>query len=198
MASILISADEIKKEIPGYIPERSGEFHEESVKMADRRFDECLKTTDYKKIILMSGGPASGKTEFVSEYLMDKDYLIYDGILPTETGAKIKIEHIKKAGKDVSIYAVWPESFKQAYTAFLNRDRKFNDAHFYQKHASARRTLLWVAKNLPSVEIKLYKNAYIQEELAFTELEFLSRSDLVAYLRENQYNEEDIIKEVTE
>lgn len=194
MSSILISADDIKKEIPGYVPERSGEFHELSAKMADRRFDECLKSSDYQKVILMSGGPASGKTEFVSEYLMDKNFLIYDGILPTEKGAKIKIEHASKAGKEVSIYAVWPGDLKQAYAAFLNRDRKFNDAHFYEKHASARKTLLWIAENKPKIEIRLYKNLYVEDELTFTELEFFSRDQLVAYLKDNQYNKEDIVK----
>ena len=194
MVSILVSADDIKKELTGYRPEKAGEFHSESAKLADKRFDELLKKVDLKTVILMSGGPASGKTEFVSEYLMEQDCLIYDGILPTENGAKIKIDHIKKTGKDIRICAVWPEDLRQAYVAFLHRDRKFSDEHFFEKHASARKTLLRIAVDYEDVEIKLYKSAYLEEDLYFTEEKFDTRASLVAYLDDNQYNKEDIIK----
>lgn len=198
MVSVLISADDIKKELLGYTPGRSEEFHEKSAHLADKRFDECLKSTKIDRIILMSGGPASGKTEFVSEYLTDKDVVIFDGVLPTVGGAEIKINHIKKAGKKVSVYAIWPEDFKQAYLAFLNRDRKFSDEYFYSKHASSRKTLLWIAQNYPEIEIRLFKNAYLSGDLRFAEVKFDAKEDLVDFLAENQYNKEDIIKLVTE
>src|SRR3989344_931836 len=194
----LISADDIKTELPGYDPEHAGEFHEASAKLADKRFEEFLKTTPYKPVILMSGGPASGKTEFVSEYLMDKDFLIFDGILPTEHGASIKIDRIKKAGKIPMIYAVWPQDLRQAYVAFLHRDRKYSDEHFYTKHASARKTLLSIAQNYPDVKIKIYKNAYLEYDLSFTEIQFDTRNDLIAFLEDNQYSKEEIIKLVTQ
>ena len=196
--AILISADDIKTELPGYDPEHAGELHAASAKLADKRFEECLKTTPYKIIILMSGGPASGKTEFVSEYLMDRDVLIFDGILPTEQGAKIKIDRIKKAGKTPMVYAVWPQDLRQAYVAFLHRDRKYSDEHFYTKHASARKTLLSIAQNYPDVKIKIYKNAYLEDDLSFTEIQFDTRNDLIAFLEDNQYSKEEIIKLVTQ
>ena len=145
----------------------------------------------------MSGGPASGKTEFVSEYLFDRDALVFDGILPTENGAKIKIEHIRKSKKRVNIYAVWPEDMKAAYVAFLNRDRKFSDRHFYEKHASARRVLLWLVNTYADIEVRLFKSTYIQNDLRFTEVLPLQRQPLVAYIKENQYHEDDIIKIVS-
>lgn len=197
MVAILISADDIKKEIEGYSPDRAGEFHERSARLADKRFDELLKSAEYKMVVLMSGGPASGKTEFMTEYLLDEDYLIFDGILPTEQGAKIKIDHIQKAGKDVRICAVWPEDLRQAYVAFLHRDRKFSDEHFFTKHATARKTLLWIAESYPEVQVKLYKSDYLDGDLYFTEVRFDTRDDLVAYLSDNQYNKEEIIKLVT-
>jgi len=40
--AILISADDIKKEIEGYSPEKAGEFHEQSARLADKRFDQIL------------------------------------------------------------------------------------------------------------------------------------------------------------
>lgn len=146
----------------------------------------------------MSGGPASGKTEFISEYLFDKDFLIFDGILPTEKGAGIKIDHLIKIGKEVRVYAVWPSDLRDAYVAFLHRERKFSDEHFYAKHSSARKTLLWIARNYPDVEIKIFKSAYLQEELVFTEIQFDIKEDLLSFLSENQYTASDIIKLITE
>jgi len=195
--SILISADDIKKELPGYTPDRSAEFHAESAKLADKRFYEALKSSDFSKVILLSGGPASGKTEYLSEFLIDKDYLIIDGILPSEEGARIKIERIKKTGRPLEIHAVWPEDFKQAFVAFVNRDRKFSDKFFYEKHASARKTLLWIVQRY-EVDVRIIKNAYLGGDLSFTELKFGTRNDLLAYLRENQYTVEDIIRIVSE
>ena len=196
--AILISADDIKKEIEGYAPERAGDFHERSARLADKRFDQLLKSSDFQTVILMSGGPASGKTEFITEYLLDKDVIIYDGILPTENGSKIKINHIQKAKKELKIYAVWPEDLRQAYVAFLHRDRKFSDEHFFTKHATARKTLLWIAENYHEIEIKIYKSDYLEDDLYFTEIRFDARLDLVAYLSDNQYNKDEIIKLVTE
>ena len=197
MDSILISADDIKGELSGYSPERAEEFHSQSAKIADKRFVKIIKTNPNEPVILMSGGPASGKTEYVSEYLMDRGCIIFDGILPTNKGADIKLGHIKKTGKKIEVHIVWPEDLRQAYVAFLHRDRKFSDTHFYEKHSSARATALYIAKNYPEVEIKLFKNAYIKGDLSFTELQFAVRSDLIAYLEENQYTKDDIIKLVT-
>lgn len=198
MPALVVSADDIKKELSGYTPDKAGDFHSQSAKLADKRFYECLKTTNYKAIILMSGGPASGKTEFVSEYLMDKDFLIFDGILPTEKGAEIKINYLIKKGKEIKIYAVWPSDLRDAYIAFLHRDRKFSDEHFYGKHSSARKTLLWIAQNYPDIEIKIFKSAYLQKDLAFTEIQFDEKEELLSFLRENQLAINDIIQLVTE
>lgn len=197
MLATLISPDEIKKELPGYTPERSGEFHVESAKLADQRFDEALKTANHPKVILLSGGPASGKTEYMSEYLMGEDVVIYDGILPREEGAKIKLSHIRKSGKTVEVHAVWPATFKQAYAAFLERDRKFDDSYFYAKHSSARQTLLWLALEHPEVTIRLFRNSYTAGDLSFTELQFETREAFIAFLKENQYAQEDILAEIS-
>lgn len=198
MPALVVSADNIKKELSGYTPDKAGDFHTQSAKLADKRFYECLKTTDYKTIILMSGGPASGKTEFISEYLFDKDFLIFDGILPTEKGAEIKINYLIKKGKEIRIYAVWPSDLRDAYIAFLHRDRKFSDEHFYTKHSSARKTLLWIVQNYPDVEIKIFKSAYLQEDLVFTEIQSDEKEDLLSFLVDNQLTVSDIIKLVTE
>lgn len=195
--AILISADDIKKELEGYTPDRAGEFHIESAKIADKRFEEQLKLGTYDRVILMSGGPASGKTEYVSEYLMDQEVLILDGVLPTEKGAEIKIRNIKKAGKKLVVHAVWPRDLKQAYVAFLHRDRKFDDAYFFDKHASARTTLLWIAIKHPDVDISIIESVYAEGDLAFTKLAFDTREALVAYIVENQYTADKIAETVS-
>lgn len=195
--AILISADDIKKELAGYTPDRAGEFHIESAKIADKRFEEALKADGYGTVILMSGGPASGKTEYVSEYLMDQKVLILDGVLPTEKGAEIKIRNIQKAKKKLTVHAVWPRDLKQAYVAFLHRDRKFDDAYFFDKHASARTTLLWIATKYPNVDISIIESAYVDGDLAFITLTFDAREALVAYITENQYTNDEIAEAVS-
>lgn len=161
--------------------------------MADRLFDDYLKKEGYDKIVLMSGGPASGKTEFVSEYLVDENYLIFDGVLPSENGARIKIQHIQKTKKDFEVIAVWPSDFQSAYSAFLSRDRKFSDEYFFSKHASSRKTLHWIAASYPDIIIKLYFNSYSGNDLSFYEVRFDKKRELVAFLLKNQYSNNDII-----
>jgi hypothetical protein len=65
----LISADDLKKTLPGYSPEKSEQFHSESAHLADKQFEQALKSRPEKTVILMAGGTASGKSEYVSAYL---------------------------------------------------------------------------------------------------------------------------------
>ena len=97
--AIIISADKLKEAIPGYNPLQSHLVHAESAKMADAFYARAVKESDLNTVVLLSGGTASGKTEFVSEYLADKPYIIVDGTLPTLEGAQIKIRSAKKRGK---------------------------------------------------------------------------------------------------
>ncbi len=199
MPATIISSDDIKKELPGYDPEKAEKFHSVSAKLADKRFDLALKFSPHQIVILMSGGPASGKTEFIASYLKNKDFLIFDGILPTNKGADIKIRNIKKSGRKIKVYAVWPQDFKEAYAAFLSRDRKFSDEHFYRKHSSARKTLFWIAKNYPDIEIKMYESVYSESllarpKLSFVEVTFNTKDELLDYIENRKYNPDDIIK----
>ncbi|MBI2019005.1 hypothetical protein HYS96_04885 [Candidatus Daviesbacteria bacterium] len=141
---LVISADEIKKKLPNYSPEKAEFFHRESARLADKNFEKALKENPFKEVILLCGGTASGKTEFLVTQLNRKHCIILDATLSTEEGAGIKLKKILKAKKKPIIYAVIPDDLKRAFIAFLNRDRKFSDAHFYMTHAGSRRTLLWV------------------------------------------------------
>lgn len=195
--ALVISADELKKTIPGYDPEQSHLVHTQSAKLADQKYDECIKTCKYEEVILLSGGAASGKTEFMSEYLLDGSYLVVDGTLPTFEGAKIKTRKARKHSKKVKIVAVWPADLKFAFAAFLQRDRKFPDQHFYRTHSQSRNALLEIACSSLEVDIELYENHYDDEGLVFYQYTFDSRDRLIEHITKNQYTEKAIIELLT-
>lgn len=196
----IISADEIKKTLPGYNPKKSEEFHSQSAKLADRVYEQAVKQRSEKMVILMAGGTASGKSEYVSEYLKPRKLIILDGTLPTFLGAKIKIRKALKAGKKVEIHLVLPASLLVAFIAFLNRDRKFSVDHFYRTHSSSRKTVLEVAKNFFDVPIRVFISDvdFVGSEatMNFKEVATGNRDALIEFLEQNQYTEDEIIKSV--
>lgn len=192
--ALIISADEIKKNLPNYSPQKAELFHHESARLADQQFEIALQNSSFKKVILLCGGTASGKTEFLATQLHHKRCIILDATLSTEVGANIKLKKILKAKKTPIIYAVIPDDLKRAFIAFLNRDRKFSDAHFYKTHSGSRNTLLWVASKYPIVEINIVESSYtLDEKLQFTYLEFDNRQKLIDYLMSKQLTENDIL-----
>lgn len=196
--AIIISADEIKKTLPGYSPDKAEEVHHVSATMADKQFSKELKNNSEKFVILMNGGTASGKTEFLVTQLDQLPSIIFDATQSTIQGAQNKIREINKRKKVPVIYSVVPDDLTRAYDAFLNRDRKFSDAHFYRTHSESRKTLLWIAKNNPEIEIHIVESSYSdQGNLLFAELIPSSREKLIAYLEDIQITEADIIKSVT-
>lgn len=196
--SLIISADEIKKELPNYSPDKAEEFHHESAKKADKLFTEALKNPNYREVILLSGGTASGKTEFLATQLIDKNCIIMDATLATELGAKNKIRQIIKAGKTPVIYTVVPDDLRRAFIAFLNRDRKFSDTHFYKTHSGSRRVLLWIAENYPDIEINIVESSYTtQNKLQFSQIMFYNKQKLIDYLIDKQMTEDDIITSIS-
>lgn len=192
--SIIISADEIKKELPDYSPDKAEEFHHESAKKADKQFAKALKESSYIEVILLSGGTASGKTEFLATQLSSEDSIIMDATLSTELGAKNKIRQIIKAKKVPIIYTVIPDDLKRAFIAFLSRDRKFSDEHFYKTHSGSRKTLLWIAKNYPDIELNIVESSYTPDGvLQFLKIQFDTKQKLTDYLASKQLSENDII-----
>ncbi len=196
--AIIISADELKKTIPGYDPGQSHIVHTESAKMADALYAKTVKESELNEVILLSGGAASGKTEFMSEYLTNEPYIIVDGTLPSLQGARIKAQKALKYSKRVTVVAVWPADLRIAFAAFLQRDRKFPDEHFYRTHSQSRKTLMEIAKSDLEVEIKLYENHFENDELTFYEYTFDSKTQLIEKLEQGQYTEQEIIDIITE
>lgn len=196
--AIIISADEIKKELPNYSPDKAEEFHHESATRADKLFTEALKESPFRDVILLSGGTASGKTEFLITQLRSKDCIIMDATLSTELGAKNKIRQVIKANKVPIIYTVVPDDLKRAFIAFLNRDRKFSDSHFYKTHSGSRKTLLWIASNYPDVEINIIESSYSTgKKLQFSQIKFDNRRKLIKYLKNKQMTESGIITSIS-
>ncbi len=192
----IISADDIKKTLHGYDPEHSDVLHHESARLADKKYEDALKKRKEKTVILMSGGTASGKTEYISAFLKERKTIIFDGTMPTLEGAKIKINKALRCGKRVEIHAVLPTSLETAFIAFLNRDRKFPPEHFYKTHSSSRQTLLEIARKFPEIPIKVVFSDSVKTgndyKMTFTKLLLSNRGILVAYLAENQYTEDEI------
>jgi hypothetical protein len=191
----IISADELKKALPGYTPDKAEIFHRESAKLADKQYEQAMKRSE-PLVILIAGGAASGKSEYVSVYLQNENAIIVDGTLPTLAGAKIKIKKAIKAQKRVAVHCVLPENFLVAYVAFLNRDRKFGDEHFFRTHSATRATVLAIARQFPDISITIIVSSIHYEKgnanMSFRELSLSGHSALVEFLRKEQYSEGNI------
>ncbi len=199
--AIIVSADEIKKTLSGYSPNKAESFHRKSAQMADKEFKRVLKTRPETKVVIMAGGSASGKTEYVSTYLEQQEIIVFDGTLPTFKGARIKIRGAQKADKRVEVHLVLPASPQKAFFAFLNRERRFSASNFYRTHAGARRSVLEIAKGYSEIPISIFISdidSINSKTMNFKELEFNGRQKLIEYLQNNQYTEENIRDEVAQ
>lgn len=145
----------------------------------------------------MSGGTASGKTEFMLTQLANKNAIIVDTTLPTSEGARIKIRKTFQAKKKIEIYSVIPDNLSRAFIAFLHRDRVFSQEHFYRTHSQSRSTLLWIAKSYPEIKIHLIESKYTSSKnMSFTEITFTKKSELIKYLEQIQLSQDAIIEKV--
>ena len=130
--------------------------------------------------------------------MVDKDCIILDATLATINGANIKIKNIIKAGKVPIVYSVIPDDLRRAFIAFLNRDRKFSDKHFYKTHSGSRETLLWIAKNYPDIKINIIESSYdTTHKIQFDEVKLSNNQEVVSYLTRLQVTEDDIITSVS-
>lgn len=159
---MIVEVDEYKEKVVGYDAQKSEDFHIESAKLADKDFIKYLKSGKYKRVILMAGGTASGKTEFATSYLTHKDQLVYDGTLKNFEGFEIKYKNIMKYTKDeakVKIVLIMPSNFDDAFKIFHNRKRKMKDETFFDTQIRSRQT---VAKILmeTKVRVEIYSSIY--------------------------------------
>ena len=197
MAAIIISADDIKKSLDDYDPNKSHLVHHQSTQLADKLFAKTVKSSEYDTIVLLSGGSASGKTEFVSEYLADQQSIIFDGTLPSFDGAKIKADLARRYHKRVLIKAIWPRDIKIAFAAFLERERKYPDEFSYKTHSSSRKALLEIAQSSLNIPIEIYENVFTGETLDFKQILFEDNKKFIDFIENHQYTEEELLRLIT-
>jgi hypothetical protein len=143
--------------------------------------------------MLMSGGSASGKSEYVSVYLDTTPAIVLDGTLPTFEGAQIKIRAAHKHHKHVAVTAVMPVNLTIAFSAFLGRERKFSPEHFFRTHSASRQTLLQIAVAFPQIPLTLIDSEYNPDgTISFTQLIFKTRQNMIELLHRRQYTEQEI------
>lgn len=196
---LIISSDALKEHFPQYSPKKASQFHEESAKLADKFFENAVKIIP-TKVVLLAGGSASGKTEYLSGYLEkfgNGGGIFFDGTLPSFEGAKIKIQNIQKQHRDFEIHFVLPKNFKNAFIAFLNRERHFSPNHFYRTHSTSRETILQIAQEFPEVCIRVIESRISegQKYMIFEENTFENRQGLIDFLSKIQYTEEEIVRQ---
>jgi hypothetical protein len=183
---MIIEVDEYKKKIVGYDPNNSEDFHIESAKLADRDFYLHLKDPKIKEVIFMAGGVASGKSEYVAQFLRNREEcLIYDGTLKNIEGFSIKYKEIKKIKKNVSISLVIPENWNDALDAFYGRERQMSVENFWLTHLKTKITVADVVESFPDVKINLYISTYVDKKISFKEtiIDENTRDLLVVALR---------------
>ena len=195
----IISIDELKKALPGYTPKKADNFHSESAKIANKLFDQEIKKIKNQDVVLMCGGSASGKSEFIEKFFITEKFegMIFDSTLSTFEIAKIKIKEIKKSGNVPIICFILPDDLKRCFAAFNKRDRKIPESRFYETHSGARKVVLWIGENYPEIEILIYQNSYqpknLEEDLlSFALLEFEEAQERIAFLKRSQFSEEEI------
>lgn len=199
----IISIDELKKALPGYTPERADEFQAQSAKLADKLFEKELKSVknEHLPIVLMCGGSASGKTEMIEKFLAeDFPGIVFDSTLSTLEGARNKLRAIRRSGNVPYVNLVLPapyNDFSRPFHVFHARERKIPVERFYETHAGARKTALWIAENCLDVTVRVFENTYDPHDTAedmfpFSEIEFKTSGDLMDFLRGIQYTEREI------
>lgn len=183
---MIIEVDEYKKQIPGYNPEKSEDFHSESAKLANKEFDRCLKSGNYKRVIFMAGGTASGKTEFAESYLVKKDQLVYDGTLKHFNGFDIKMKNIKRYTKNetkVKVVLIIPKDIGQAFEIFLTRERKMKNEVFFETHRKSAITVAQILLNT-KCRVEIYASELDNniKKLKYKRLKIISRPKIAKFL----------------
>ncbi|OQB06369.1 MAG: hypothetical protein BWY19_00364 [bacterium ADurb.Bin212] len=190
---VIISIDEIKETIDGYNPKMAGKFHLESAKKADKIFQDVVKNSQIENVILLAGGSASGKTEYIHTYLEEDKAIIFDSTLPTLEGAEIKIKLCQKYSKKVEVILILPDNLQTVYAIFLSRDRVIENEVFIRTHSNSRKTVLQLVSR-DDIRIRIVESSLVNNKVNYKEIEFDSRLKMIEYLGEMQYSEEEIRK----
>lgn len=190
--AIIIEIDEYKKLISGYKPEEAHKFHSQSARMADKDFDKALRMMDYNRVVLMCGGSASGKSEYVSSALTNLPVIVYDGTLATQEGLTVKIRNISKANKTCEVHAIIPNDLVKVFDVFIRRERKIPAQVFYDTHSGARSNILWLAEQSNNITLNIFESYFIKSGLKMKPRVFSNQLSMINYLKGIQKTPDDI------
>ncbi len=177
---MIIEVDKYKEIIAGYDPAHSDDVHIESAKMADKDFEKLIKEKKFKEIIFMSGGTASGKSEFaIQNYRESEDILVLDATLKNIEGFKIKYKLIQKYQKEASVKIIhvapifWPD----ALDAFYGRERKMKIENFWITHIDSKKTIISILREYKEVVLDLILSSYSGKVISFKKFDINNCSD---------------------
>ncbi len=108
-------------------------------KAAFQNYNRGLQENPDPEVAILGGGPGSGKTELVTNHIVDQGFkgVIYDSNASSYVGLKNALDAAKAAGKEPEIYGVVPDlASARAFT--LSREaqmgRSVSDASFATGH----------------------------------------------------------------
>jgi DNA repair protein RadC len=149
----VISADEVKKIIPGYHGSLAGEYHEASSGVAKILYDEAIpvkKGQGNNTILFTSGGTGSGKSTALKSVGVDlKEYpIVYDTNLTGFESAKLKIQKALDNGYKVQIDYVHRNPINAFEEGVIPRVAKENRIITVDEHVARHRDALPVLERL--------------------------------------------------
>lgn len=103
----IVAADEAKKIIPGFNPERSADYHEPSSAFVKKYYTAMLAndSTKHLPVVFTAGGTGAGKSTALTGEMetYDQYAAVYDGNMAGYDSAKGKIDAALKTGRKVEI-----------------------------------------------------------------------------------------------
>jgi len=146
---IVIGADDLKDH---FGQDYNDHNHPVYSRAAYLNYERALKESKSPDVIFTGGGPASGKTELITENLKERNFkgIIYDSNLASYDNAVKQIEQTRAAGKRVEIAGVTP-NLEKARTFSIQREnekgRGISDATFARGHAGFPATIEKLIEN---------------------------------------------------
>lgn len=149
---------------------------------------------------LTSGGPASGKTDFVlGPATRDFDGVVYDSTLSDYKTALDRIKVVNDAGKEVEIYAILPDVEKARYFALQRAQKTGRDVpedFFIKTHIGAPNTLQRLLEDgvVRPDQVKLVDTRQLSKEDILRKVAdgSIYAEDPLALLRQAEYNEANV------
>lgn len=121
----IVSADEIKKTLPGYTPQNPEVVHEQSVQLARERIFEMCRDSNHHKVILDGGGINNHYNVSIIETIRDVNPEAKITCLFFDTPVEVCIERISHRERKVPVEAIYQKN--QQLVKCINRYREMVD-----------------------------------------------------------------------